>query len=271
MTSFKKYIFQLSEVVIPICFYAASASCIYPNSHSFRVIPQAPNYVLRAPDARSIPFPDILRDYNGFQPGLSWMELRPLMEIRIENAYYKSGASRRGLEGFLGTEIARYEITAHGLSLLSFQSMKNRPANDMPVQQLVSHAQTKHRFYRLYFEIFFQGEDSHRSVLLGSDTVQALNRLSGELTDREEVCGPNSGACTVFPEACSVSVEMKIVVNGQPQNVLWGSLLADVVKDRHHIELKRLYAGRLTPVEINADDPRELKLPLLPGDHVFLR
>ncbi|HEX3684216.1 MAG TPA: hypothetical protein VHU83_16905 [Bryobacteraceae bacterium] len=225
--------------------------------------------MLRAPDARSIPFPDLLRYYNGYQPGRSWMELRPLMEIRIENAYYKNGASRRGLEGFLGTEIARYEVTAHGLSLLSFQSMKNRPGNDLPVQQLISHAQMKHRYYRLYFEIFFQGEDSHRSVLLGSDTVQALHRLSGELTGRAEVCGPSSGACTVFPEACSVSVEMKIVVNGQSQNVLWGSRLADVVKDPHKIEMQRLYAGRLTPVEMNADDPGELKLPLLPGDHVF--
>lgn len=260
------------RALIPVGFCLAfGGSCAYRNSHSFLIVPQAPNYLLRAPDAREVPFPEILRSYNGYQPGRSLMDLRPLMEIRIENAYYKNGASRRGLEGFLGTEIAKYEITAHGLSLLSFQSMKDRPADDMPVQQLISQAQMKHRFYRLYFEIFLKGEDFHRSALLGADTVPALDSLSDELSNGEEVCSHHSDACTVFPEACSVSVEMKIVVNGKSQSVLWGSHLEDVVKGQHHIEIKRLYAGRLTPVAINADDPRELKLPLLPGDQVFLK
>ncbi|HTU48897.1 MAG TPA: hypothetical protein VMF91_27795 [Bryobacteraceae bacterium] len=260
------------RVLIPIGFcLTLIVSCAYRNSHSFLIVPQAQNYLLRAPDGREVPFPEILRSYNSYQPGRSWMDLRPLMEIRIENAYYKGGASRRGLEGFLGTETAKYEITAHGLSLLSFQSMTDRPADDMPVQRLISEAQMKHRFYRLYFEIFFKGEDFHRSALLGADTVPALDNLSGELTNGEEVCSQHSDACTVFPEPCSVSVEMKVVVNGKPQNVLWGSTLADVVKGQHHIEMKRLYAGWLTAVQVNADDPRELKLPLLPGDHLLLK
>lgn len=76
MTFFKKYILILSEVMIPICFSSTSASCVYRNRHSFRIVPQAPNYLLRAPDARSIPFPDILRYYNSYQPGRSWMELQ---------------------------------------------------------------------------------------------------------------------------------------------------------------------------------------------------
>jgi len=260
------------RVLIPIGFcLTLILSCAYRNSHSFLIVPHAPTYLLRSPDAREVPFPEILRSYNGYQRGRSWMDLRPLMEIRIENAYYKSGASRRGLEGFLGTEIAKYEITAHGLSLLSFESMKDRPADDMPVQQLISQAQMKHRFYRLYFEIFFKGEEFHRSALLGADTVPALDNLSGELINGEEVCSQHTDACTVFPEACSVSVEMKIVVNGKSQSVLWGSRLADVVKGQHHFEMKRLYAGRLTPVAINTNDPRELKLPLLPGDHLLLK
>jgi hypothetical protein len=38
------------------------------------------------------------------------MELRPQMELRIENAYYRKGMPKRGLDGFLGTEIARYYL-----------------------------------------------------------------------------------------------------------------------------------------------------------------
>jgi hypothetical protein len=61
---------------------------------------------------------------------------------------------------------------------------------------------------------------------------------------------------------------MEIVVNGSPRNVIWRSVLSDVVNQPHRLELLRVYNGRLTPVRIDADDPKALKLPLLPGDHV---
>jgi hypothetical protein len=61
---------------------------------------------------------------------------------------------------------------------------------------------------------------------------------------------------------------MQIVVNGAPRSVLWGSLLASVAKQPRHVQLLRHYAGRLTPVEIDASDPKALRLPLLPGDQV---
>lgn len=259
--------------LISICFCVAfGGSCVYRNSHSFLIVPESPNYLLRAPDAHEIPFPEILRSYNGYEPGRRWMDILPLLEMRLENAYYVKGAPRGGIEGFLGTEIARYKMTAHGLILLSFQSMKDRPAADLPVQDLISRAQMKHRFYRLYFEIFFKRKGFHGSMLLGADSVPELDRLSSEVDDPEKVCSSDSNDCTVFPEACSVSAEMEIVVNGKNQTVLWRVNLADVVKDHpHHLVLKRFYAGRLTPVQINAEDPNDLKLPLLPGDQVIWR
>ncbi len=63
------------------------------------------------------------------------------MELRIENAYYKKGASRRGLEGFLGTEVAYYEVTSNRLQLLSVQPMQELPQDDVPVQRLISQSQ----------------------------------------------------------------------------------------------------------------------------------
>jgi hypothetical protein len=48
-------------------------------------------------------------------PHQNYVELRPQLRLRIENAYYKAGASRRGIEGFLGTEIAKYEVSPRGL------------------------------------------------------------------------------------------------------------------------------------------------------------
>ncbi len=239
------------------------------SARSFRVLPNSPHYVLRSPDARETPFPDLLRAYNGFEPGRGSLDLRPLMELRIENAYYQNGASRRGLTGFLGTEIARYEVLPRGLRLLLVQPMPNRPADQAPVQQLLSQPGLKFPYYRLYFEILFaRSHNAHGSVLLGAGSKEELDQLSAQLAHPEEVCTATASHCTVFPEACSVSVEMKIVVNGKPQTVGWGSLLMSIADHPQHLGMKRLNAGRLTPLQIDPHDPDALRLPLLPGDQI---
>lgn len=237
----------------------------------FQVLPSTPNYILRSPDRHDTQLPDVLRDYNGFEPGLSSMDLRPQMEIQIENAYYEKGASRKGLKGFLGTEIARYEITAAGLHLLTVKPMKERPAADLPVERLIAPAQMNLRYFRFYFEIVFARKNNeHGSVLLAANSLDELNQLSNRLAnDPEAVCGKSSAQCTAFPEACSVSIELKLVVNGKPQTAVWGSALSTIVTDHPtHVALKRLYGGRLTEVKLNPHDAYALRLPLVPGDQI---
>ena len=225
--------------------------------------------MLRSPDRIETPLPEVLRTYNGFVPGHGSINLRPLMELRIENAYYEKGASRRGLQGYLGTEVARYRITSQGLQLASVQPMKKRPPEDLPVEHLIASSQTDFQYYKLYFEILFKQNNSERgSVLLGANSVAELDRLSDQLRDPGTVCNATSTHCTVFPEACSVSVEIVIVVNDKPETVVWSSVLESVADHPHHLEIKRLYAGRLLPIKINPRDPNALRLPLLPGDHI---
>ncbi|MGC2658103.1 MAG: hypothetical protein WA324_08990 [Bryobacteraceae bacterium] len=232
----------------------------------YSVIPHHPAYLLKAPDSSKTPYPDILRDYNGFDRARDSIDLRPTMEIQIENAYYEKGASRRGLKGYLGTETAQYAVSDQGLRLLSVRHMKDRPANDAPVQQLIPEQGLKFRYYRLYYELVFaRNKDSHGSALLGADSVSQLNQLAAQ---SDSVCDGTSFHCTVFPEACSVSVEIKISVNGKTQNVGWGSMLSSLVPHPRHLAMKRLYKGRLVPIKINPADPDALRLPLLPGDEI---
>ena len=246
------------------------ASCVVrQHGPQFRVVPRSPTYLLRSPDSRKTPFDKVLRNFNGFERGESWIDLRPLMRLHVENAYYEKGASRRGLAGFLGTETADYEITTRGLRLLSFQPMKNRPSDEVPVQQLIPERELQFRYYRFYYELVFaRMGDSHGSALLGANSLEELNQLSAQLTEAETVCDPRSLHCTAFPEACSVSVEMEIVVNGKSQSVNWGASLASVAAHPQRLGMKRLYAGRLTPIKINPHDPGALGLPLLPGDEI---
>ncbi len=250
----------LRSAAIAVLLFATSCAVHRPGS--FAVLPHTPAYLLRSPDLRQTPFPDVLRDYNGYEAGRGWIDLRPLMELRIENAYYRPGSSRRGLEGYLGTEVARYRIGADGLQLISVQPMRNRPPNDTPVQDLISPGMMHARHYRLYFEAFNPANNTRVSVLFAANSQEELNRAGS-------ICIPGSPRCTAFPEACSVSVEMKIVVNGKPDTLVWGSVLANIVGEHpHRLELKREYAGRLTPVRINIQDAAALRLPLLPGDRI---
>jgi hypothetical protein len=139
------------------------------RTHPYQVLPRTPQYVLRSPDSKEIPLADVLRGYNGFAPGRPSIDLRPKMQIRIENAYYQKGFSRKGLNGYLGTEVARYEVEPQGLRLISTVPMADRPSSDPPVQNLISAADSNFPFYRLYFEVLFNRKtDAHGSVLLAA-------------------------------------------------------------------------------------------------------
>ena len=84
----------------------------------------------------------------------------------------------------------------------------------------------------------------------------------------EELCGDDSQSCTVFPETCSVALEVDIFVNASRRFVLWGSRLSGVAEPGSHPKLFRLYRGQWKRVELDANDPLALAVPLLPGDRV---
>jgi hypothetical protein len=236
---------------------------------TFRVVPGDPNYFLRCPDLKDIPFPDVLSQYTGV--GAGWVDLQPKMGLRIENAYYQEGAPKHGLNGFLGTEIARYRAQTTGLRLLSVEAeLEQRPGDQPRVQDLLRTSQRRYRYHRFFYQIVFKSKgESRGAVLLGASSINELDQLSARLLQNaDSVCRDHSTHCTAFPDACSVSIEMEIVVNGAPHTVLWGSLLANVVTRPRQLELLRFYGGRLAPVEIDPGDPTALRLPLLPGDHV---
>ena len=261
---------QRYSAIIPLILLSLH-SCSFRPAQPFRVIPGSPEYFLRSPDASESSFVETLRRYNGFVHGQNGMDLLPGMELRIENAYYQNGMPKRGLNGYLGTEIARFAVTPNaGLQLMSVQPMKDRPTDQPPVQELVAESKRHFRYYRFYFEILFKSESVSRgSVLLGSDSADDLRRTDAILTtDPDSICGGKAPSCVVFPEACSVSVEMAIVVNGSRQSVVWGSPLSNVAPHPRQLKLRRLYEGKVTAVRLDFQDPNVLKLPLLPGDSI---
>jgi hypothetical protein len=240
---------------------------------SFRVLPAKPDYLLRSPDSIDTPFPEVLSRYTNVGP--SWVELRPRIELRVENAYFREGAPKRGLANFLGTEIARYRMLPTGAleQIAVLSRLHQRPADQPPVQELLSQAQRRYPHHRLFYQIPMSKKSDVRSaVLLSAASLDELDRFTQQLTSEpESVCDGVSTHCTAFPEACTASLEIEIVVNGASRTVLWGSVLASVVENHRHVELFRPYIGRLAPVEIDLRDPEALHVPLLPGDRIKWR
>ena len=248
-----------------------SVSCVSKHAPAaFRVLPAQPEYLLRDPEARETPFPQVLTRFTPLAS--AWVELRPEMELRIENAYYREGSTQRRLADYLGTQVAHYQVRPNGaLKLLSVESNVKEPAgNQPPVQSLVSVAQERYRYHRFFYEILLNRKaELHGAVLLGAASAAELDRLATQLlADPASVCGTGAPRCSVFPQTCTASLEIEVVVNGAPRTVLWGSFLAGVVAHPSHVEVLRSYRGRLTPVVIDPSDATALRLPLLPGDHI---
>jgi hypothetical protein len=237
---------------------------------SFQVLPAAPAYVLRSPDATDTPFPEVLSRYSDAGESQGWL-LHPNSELQIENAYYREGAPKHGIDNFVGTEKASYQVRPKSLRLISVQSgLTERPADQPRVQELIRPSQLHYSFYRYFFQIVFRQKAGVRgAVLLGANSSGELARLALRLkTDPDAVCDGQSPHCAIFPEACTVALEIEIVVNGATRTVVWGSLLENVATHPRKLALLRLHAGRLTPVEVDAGDPNALRLPLLPGDRI---
>lgn len=238
----------------------------------FRVVAANPEYLLRWPDAAETPIPEMLAHYTNIGP--DWVELRPEMELRVENAYYREGAPKRGLANYLGTQVARYRVLPNGrLRGISAESgLVQLPADQPPVKQLLPSRQARYSHHRYFYQVVLNRRTRVQSaILLGAASKDEIERLTGQLGSApDSVCSAGSGHCTVFPEACTVALEMEIVVNGAPRTVPWGSFVASVASPQT-VELSRPFAGRLVPVEMDASDPKALRLPLLPGDHIDWR
>lgn len=248
-------------------------SCAARRAALFRVVPANPYYFLRSPEAEQTPFPDVLARYAGVGDG--WVDLRPGIELRIENAYYREGTTQRDVANYLGTATVRYRVVADG-SLQSERveaNLKYQPTDQPAIDQLLSLASRNRAFHRFFYQVLINQRDEHRrAVLLSAAGKDELDQLSEQLAaDPGVVCGGESADCTVFPSTSTAALEIQIVVNGDRRAVTWRSEVRNVAVRPKHLKLLRLHDGRKTPVRIDPKDPEALRLPLLPGDRIDWR
>jgi hypothetical protein len=204
---------------------------------------------------------------------VEYVDLLPQTELHILTAYFKEGAPRTGIEGYLGTESADYRArVSRGLQLVREESqVATHPADQPPARELIPLSQRRHRKYRFYYAVVFARKGStNSSVLLGANSQEEIERLGTQLlADPDSVCAGGSPHCTIFPKTTTVSVAMQIFVNGTPKIVQWRTILASLTPGAHRIEVTRRSAtGRVTATMIDMADPAAVRSVLLPGDQV---
>jgi hypothetical protein len=237
---------------------------------TFRVLAAQPDYLLRYPDLKQTPFTELLGKFTSVGDG--WVDLKPEMDIRVENAYYREGAPRHGLENYLGTEVVRYRVRPPGgLRQVALEaSLEQKPSDQPPVQLLLAPDKLRFHFHRYFYQVVFKRRDQPKvAILLSAGSKQELEKVAAKLLDdAESICHTGSQNCTMFPETCTVALEMRVMVNGVWRTITWGSTVAGISDQPQSLELFREFAGRLTQVEIDLHDPQALRLPLLPGDRL---
>jgi hypothetical protein len=202
--------------------------------------------------------------------GTTYLDLRPGILLKLENAYWEEGAARGGLAGYLGTEASTISTLANGSLKLSpvVSTLKSRrPQSQPPVDQLVPASARRARVYRFYYAVPFQRAGRPNvAVLLRARSDAQLDQLAQQLKAApEQLCSGPSSPCTVFPESSTVSVQMEILANGTLAVVTWGSRASTVTGGHPLISLERQSATGYIPFKFPGDG---LQSVLQPNDHL---
>ena len=134
-----------------------------------------------------------------------WVDLLPGEELRIQNAYYRTGR-------YVGTETAQYRVReVRGLDLVSAQPLAVRPPSEIPARDLIPLRERNQRRYRYFYAVVFRkNADTQGSALLGAGSMAELDRLTDLLRTRpESVCGSRSPHRALFPKTSTVALERK--------------------------------------------------------------
>lgn len=231
-----------------------------------------------APRAEPVPFPRLMEQQYGFQPGAGYIDLLPGMRVNAQRAYFR-GADLK-LSDYLGAETAHWTIEGGGARAMRFRFTASeaeprleKPASAPPVASLIPARRGRLRFYRMFFQVrwFAAGRDSARgSVILGAPDRAGLDAATRTLLAEKPVdCGPRLD-CIVFPPATTVTAETGIIVNGEPRWVAWGTTVKMLVPPRaaESLRIARRWGKAALPVEFPRAEEDARAFPLLPGDRV---
>ena len=213
---------------------------------------------------------------NGYRAGGLGLDVRPGMRLKVQRAHFAGPG--RTIKELIGTSTIYY-VALDARGRVGFA----RPVVELDNEKLKSirvdaAIQAPPRpLYRLYFLTSFLKTGLRRSALvLGAPSLARLQAMESKINANPAVsCEElDDSACISFEGDVSVSTEVLVTINGKPTWLDWGNSIASALRKLKaeqavDVRLRRLFNGKLTPVEVAAELDEAFKnTALVAGDEL---
>ena len=249
---------------------ADRAGCFAPSQIHAR------DYILQ-----NVPTPPAASLFNayGYRIERSGVDLKPNLRLKIERAYFSS--PEKSDKNYLGVSSVFFDVATDSQGSVRFQqaqALQYSPASLAQSDHEGSRdlgilALKPQKYYRVLFYTHQVPTDRNFSAaLIGADDSSRLDQFEQNL--RADAGAPCSSSphddiqCLEFRGFVTVSVQIRIELNGQPKFVDWGTQVRNIVpsKSRKSLKIQRLFANSYFPVNFSRTDESIVYLTLVGGD-----
>jgi hypothetical protein len=224
---------------------------------------------------------DSLFNAYGYRIERSGVNLKPNLRLKVERAYFSS--TERSDKNYIGLSNVFFNVTTNPDGSLSFQQTQpihyspdslaqtdREGSRDLAILDL-----KPRKHYRvLFYSHHVPTDQSFTAALIGSDDFARLDQTEEAMrADANASCASSIQddiQCLDFRGFVTVTIQIRIELNGQPKFVDWSTEVKDVVPSNFpdSLKIQRQFANSYYPVQFNPDDPDILDLALVGADRL---
>jgi hypothetical protein len=217
-----------------------------------------------------------------------FIDLTPDFRLRVVYPIYSAASSSEKKE-ITGVDTVYYEIVSDqkdGRVRISPINGKDSSPNGnqtpKPAKQIATQFPSSFSYFRLILKKGNISKDPVTlAIVLNSGDRKHLEDATKELDSGSEpscrAIASSDGNCIMFPPLTGVSAEIRVKLNGREAYARLGAQVNELIRDvgtddiPRSVQVRRVFAKRLVPVNTDSGDKDILALILMPGDVVSYR
>jgi hypothetical protein len=270
--TFNSFLADLDRLQLMGCFASTSSPV---RDYTLQSIPMRPS--------------DSLFNAYGYLIERGGLDLKTDLRVKIERAYFSAtatGEEQHTVKKYLGVSTSNFDVEQTGGGKLRFQQIgdiKYSPETfatggeegnrDVGLREL---PQRTH--YRLLFYTYLvPTEQDISAAIIGADSGAQLDELEREIRvhltnscETAELAKEKNETCFAFKGFVTVSVQIKVQLNGKFQFVDWGTKVRSVLPNDtvKSLKIQRQFMGCYYDVRFNPSNSDILSLALVGGDRL---
>jgi hypothetical protein len=270
METFNSFLADLDRLQLLGCFASTSSPV---RDYTLQSIPMRPS--------------ESLFNAYGYLVERGGLDLKTDLRVKIERAYFRAAATgeeQHSVKNYLGVSTSNFDVEQAGGGKLRFQQVgdiKYSPETfakgseegnrDLGLRELPE--QTHYRL--LFYTYLVPTEQDISAAIIGADSGAQLDELEREvhvhlIKSCETGAPAKSETCFSFKGFVTVSVQIKVQLNGKFQFVDWGTKVRSVLPNDtvKSLKIQRQFMGSYYDVRFNPSNSDILSLALVGGDRL---